>query len=60
MQQEEKAAWDQYYAAAVIAVASIPLEKTGSPLDSLNSTPMSIANRAATLADLMFEQRKKR
>ncbi|MGY2183282.1 hypothetical protein [Pseudomonas agarici] len=60
MQQEEKSAWDQYYSAAVIAVASIPQERTGSPLDGLNSNPISIANRAATLADFMLEQRRKR
>ena len=60
MQQDDKAAWDQYYAAAVIALGSNPPKTTGSPLDDLNNSPMALANRAAGLADLMLEQRRKR
>lgn len=60
MHQDDKTVWDQYYSAAIIAVASIPQKTTGSPLDDLNNTPMAIANRAAGLADLMLEQRRKR
>jgi hypothetical protein len=60
MTQDEKQAWDRYYAAAVIAMASSPAKETGTPLDSLNNTPASISHKAAGLADMMLEQRKRR
>lgn len=60
MHQEDKAAWDQYYAAAIIAVASTPKKDTGSPLDNLSSTPQALANKAAMLADLMLAERRTR
>ncbi|QXQ16624.1 hypothetical protein [Pseudomonas tolaasii] len=60
MKPEEIAAWDQYFAAAVIALSTPPDKKTGSPMDELNYLPGSIAHRAAGMADQMLKQRQQR
>lgn len=60
MSTDEMQAWDQFYAAAVIAVSSAPPVNTGSPLDDVSNGALGIANRAAQLADLMLKQRKER
>tara|TARA_Y100000780_G_scaffold106829_1_gene96846 strand:+ start:992 stop:1186 length:195 start_codon:yes stop_codon:yes gene_type:complete len=57
---DKAAAWDQYYAAAVIAISAKAATDTGSALDALQNTQLSIASRAALLADSMMKERQKR
>jgi hypothetical protein len=52
-------AWDKFFAAAVIATATVAAAKSEHP-DMTGNTGDSVVNRAATLADAMLRARKER
>lgn len=61
MSQEEKQAWDIYFAAAITGVlAKSSGEVNRGPLAGLAVTPQAKVGAAANIADLMLAERKKR
>ena len=60
LSDSEQQAWDQYFSAAMIAIAGKPVKATGGPLDDLANAPQSVAFRAAGMADAMLVERRKR